>query len=91
MKPMSKELTEMLMRKIREAESRRLASLESEPVKSIQETESQTPEALQCPKCLSYDVRQCGYSKVRKDGTQSQRILCKVCKKTSTNGAKKQL
>lgn len=64
-------------------------ALESQNEQS--ETESQTPEALQCPKCLSYDVRQCGYSKVRKDGTQSQRILCKVCKKTSTNGAKKQL
>jgi len=53
------------------------------------EPESQTPEALQCPKCLSYNVSQYGYSKVRKDGTRSQRILCKACHKTSTNGAKK--
>jgi len=62
-------------------------SLESQNEQS--EPESQTPEKLQCPKCLSYDVRQCGYSKVRKDGTKSQRILCKACHKTYTNGAKK--
>lgn len=53
------------------------------------EEEDSTAKTLQCPKCLSYDVRRCGYNSARKDGTRSQRILCKVCQKTSTNGAKK--
>jgi len=89
MKPMSKELTEMLMRKIREAESRRLASLESEPVKSIQETECQTAEALQCPKCDSYNIKLKGFTEVRKDDTRGQRIVCLSCGKWSTVKAKK--
>jgi len=57
-------------------------ALESQNEQS--EPESQTPEKLQCYKCLSYDTSQYGYSKVRKDGTRSQRILCKACHKTST-------
>lgn len=37
-----------------------------------------------CPKCLSSNLELKGHSKMRKDGTRSQRILCNSCGKNST-------
>ncbi|MBD1858588.1 MULTISPECIES: hypothetical protein [Leptolyngbya] len=68
------------MMRFKEKEAQKQA--ESQPTDS-QEEISQRVISLTCPKCGSGQPIRAGKGRPRKDGTRSQRVLCKDCGRAS--------